>query len=70
MKQYQKVIYGTLALAAIGLTVYATRRSNTKRRVADVSDRGYETAADLHYPRTGKRFKKLHYGPVLPHHVL
>lgn len=68
MKRSQKVIYGTAALAAIGLLVYATRKSNTKKRMADVADRGYETAADVYYPKTGKRFKKLHYGPVLPHH--
>ncbi|MEJ7610719.1 MAG: hypothetical protein WKF88_06010 [Ferruginibacter sp.] len=68
MKQTQKVIYSLVAVSAIGLLVYATRRSNTKRRMADVADRGYETAADLHYPKTGYRFTKLHYGPVLPHH--
>jgi hypothetical protein len=68
MKTTKKLIYGVAAIAFTSLLVYATRRANTKRRIAEVADEGYETAADLLYPKTNQRFKKLHYGPVLPLH--
>ena len=70
MKTSKTLIYGVAAIAFTGLLVYATRRTNTKRRMAEVADEGYETAADLLHPKTNQRFKKLHYGPVLPHHNL
>ena len=70
MKTTKKLMYSAAALAFTGLLVYVTRRANTKRRIAEVANEGYETAADLLYPKTNKRFKKLHYGPVLPHHYL
>ena len=68
MKTSKKVIYGAAALAFSGLLVYVTRRANTKRRIAEVAEKGYETAADILHPKTNRRFKKLHYGPVLPEH--
>jgi hypothetical protein len=68
MKTSKKIIYSAAAIAFTGLLVYVTRRSNTKRRIAEVADEGYETAADLLHPKTSSRFKKLHYGPVLPEH--
>lgn len=68
MKAPYKIIYSLAAIALTGLLVYAVRSNNTKRRIYRVSDEGYETAADLLFPKTGKRFKNLHYGPVLPHH--
>ncbi len=68
MKTTNKLIYGVAAIAFTSVLVYATRRANTKRRIAEVADEGYETAADLLHPKTNQRFKKLHYGPVLPPH--
>jgi hypothetical protein len=68
MKSSRKIIYGAAAVALTGLLVYAVRRTNTKKRMEQVADEGYETAADILHPKTNKRFKKLHYGPVLPHH--
>ena len=68
MKTSKKLLYGVAAIAFTSLLVYAARRSNTKRRIAEVADEGYETAADLLHPKTNKRFKNLHYGPVLPEH--
>lgn len=68
MKKKEKIIVGVALIAAAGLLVYATRRSNTRRRMKQVADEGYETAADVLHPKTNKRFRKLHYGPVLPHH--
>jgi len=66
MKTSKKLIFGAAAIAFTGLLVYVTRRANTKRRIAEVADQGYETAADLLHPKTNSRFKKIHYGPVLP----
>ena len=68
MKTSKKLLYCAAAITFTSLLVYAARRSNTKRRIAEVADEGYETAADLLHPKTNKRFKKLHYGPVLPEH--
>ena len=70
MKTTKKIFYGALAVAFTSLLVYAVRKSNTKKRVAEVADEGYETAADLLHPKTNNRFKNLHYGPVLPHHQI
>ncbi len=66
MKTSKRIIYGAAAIAFTGLLVYVTRRANTYRRKAEVANEGYETAADLLHPKTNKRFKKIHYGPVLP----
>ena len=68
MKTSKKLIYGAAAIAFTSLLVYVTRSANSKRRVAEVANEGYETAADLLYPKTNQRFKKLHYGPILPQH--
>ncbi|MFC4263504.1 hypothetical protein ACFOWM_11475 [Ferruginibacter yonginensis] len=68
MKTSKKLIYATAAVALTGLIIYAIRKKNTKNRVAQVADEGYETAADVLHPTKNSRFKKLHYGPVLPHH--
>lgn len=70
MKTSTKIIYGAAAIALTGLIVYAVRKGNTERRVTEVAEEGYETAADILHPKTNSRFKKLHYGPVLPHHDL
>ena len=69
MKTSKKLIFGAAAIAFTGLLVYVTRRANTKRRIAEVADEGYETAADLLHPKTNRRFKKIHYGPVLPQDI-
>ena len=66
MKTTKKLLYGVAAVAFTSLLVYITRSANTKRRKAQVADEGYETAADLLHPKTNRRFKKIHYGPVLP----
>lgn len=66
MKTSKKLIFGAAAIAITGLLVYIKRRANTKRRIEEVADEGYETAADLLHPKTNRRFKKIHYGPVLP----
>ena len=66
MKTNKTIIYGAAAVALTGLIIFAVRLQNTRRRVAEVADEGYETAADILHPKTNRRFRKLHYGPVLP----
>lgn len=55
-------------LAAIGTAALAyslIRNANAKKRLAAISDEGYETASDILYP--GKPVSsRLHYGPVIP----
>jgi hypothetical protein len=68
MKTTKKIIYSAAAVAFTGLIVYLIRKSNTNKRVAEVANEGYETAADMLHPTKNYRFKKLHYGPVLPEH--
>lgn len=70
MKTSYKIIYSAAAIAVTGILIYTVRSNNTKRRISRVAHEGYETAADLLFPKTGRRFKNLHYGPVLPHHDL
>ncbi len=68
MKTSKKITYAVAATAIIGALIYVTRKANSKKRIRQVANQGYETAADILHPNTNQRFKKLHYGPVLPHH--
>lgn len=68
MKTRNKLLFSTAAMLFTGLMVYAIRTNNTRRRRAQVANEGYETAPDILHPEKSRRFKKLHYGPVLPHH--
>ena len=59
----------TLALAVIGtaaIVIYATRSINSKRRLVQVSNEGYETAPDILFPGKSHSEPRLHYGPVIP----
>ncbi len=66
MKNSTKILLALSAIAATGTLVYITRFCNTHRRLANISNEGYETAHDILYPNKYNRGKKLHYGPVLP----
>jgi len=66
MKTSTKIIYGAAAVAVASLLIHSIRKSNTKRRIAEIADEGYETAVDILHPNTNSRFKKLQFGPVLP----
>lgn len=68
MKTPYKIIYSLAAITVTGILIYSVRNNNTRRRITRVAQEGYETAADLLFPKTSRRFKNLHYGPVLPHH--
>ncbi len=70
MSKFRKITLISAAIVFTGVLVYKSRKANTKKRIMQVSNEGYETAPDVLYPRENKRFKKLHLGPVLPHHSL
>jgi len=66
MKTSNKIIIGLSAVAVAGLIVVLARRRASNKILTNISDQGYETAHDVLYPQDKKRFKKLHFGPVLP----
>jgi hypothetical protein len=70
MSKYHKISLISAAIVFTGSLVYKARQANTQKRIMQVSNEGYETAPDVLYPKENKRFKKLHLGPVLPHHSL
>jgi hypothetical protein len=64
MKKISKVLIGLFLLTGVG--IFVMRKINTRRKLEQVADNGYETAQDVLFPGKGIRSKKLHYGPVLP----
>jgi hypothetical protein len=64
MKKFLKILAGLFALTGVG--IFIMRKINTRRKLKQVADNGYETAEDVLYPRKEIKSKKLHYGPVLP----
>jgi predicted nucleic acid-binding protein len=55
------VLTGIIAIGAVGLIIYATHKSTTRRteRILDqVAEEGYETAHDILYPLKAQRLKK------------
>jgi len=65
MTKNEKILVGIGALALTGLLIFSFRRAQSKKRLRDISDEGYETAHDVLYPTKRKSYKT-HYGPVLP----
>jgi len=66
MKTSNKIAIGLTAVVLAGLIVVLAKRRVTNKMLSNVSDHGYETAHDVLYPEGKKKFRKLHYGPVLP----
>ena len=64
MKAKSKILIGLAVVSGIG--IYIIRRLNTRRKLKEVADNGYETAGDILFPGQALRSKKLHYGPVIP----
>jgi hypothetical protein len=64
MKKILKVLTGLFILTGVG--IFVIRKINTRRKLKQVADNGYETAQDVLFPGKGIKSKKLHYGPVLP----
>jgi len=64
MKRGLKILAGLLMLTGVG--IFIVRKINTRRKLKEVAEKGYETAQDILFPGKEIRSKKLHYGPVLP----
>ncbi len=66
MKTSSKITLGAAALAFTGIMLFSKKKVNTQKTIASIANEGYETAADN--LKIGKKLKKMHFGPVLPHH--
>jgi hypothetical protein len=66
MKTSNKIVIGLSAVVVAGLIVALAKKRVKRKILTTVSDHGYETAHDVLYPEGKKKFRKLHYGPVLP----
>jgi len=61
----KQLLLGISAIVLTGLIILFARKKTT-RMLHEVSEEGYETAQDVLYPRMKTKYRKLHYGPVLP----
>ena len=50
MKKTHVLTVAALTVAFAALTIYLLRKDKHKRRMTVISDAGYETAYDIHYP--------------------
>lgn len=66
MKTFSKITLATAAFAFTGIMLLAKKKSNAQKVLASIANKGYETAADD--LKVNKKLKKMHFGPVLPHH--
>jgi hypothetical protein len=66
MKTGVKITFALAAIGAAAIMLCATRRVNTRRMMAKVSNEGYETAQDILFPGKAITGGKLQYGPVIP----
>jgi hypothetical protein len=57
MKTY-KIALSIASTIAIGLLVYQIKKTNTEKKLVNISDAGYETAFDILYPPRNKRYKR------------
>ena len=64
MKKFLKILAGIAVLTGIG--VFVIRKVNTRRKLNQVADNGYETAHDILFPTRKIKSKKVRYGPVHP----
>ena len=58
MKKKELITLTVLTAILAGTTIYLLRKNNRnqhRKRLATVSDAGYETAYDIHYPLKYKR---------------
>ena len=66
MKTSNKILFGLSAVVLAGIIVVLAKRRVSNKILSNISDEGYETAHDVLYPEGKKKFRKLHFGPVLP----
>ena len=64
MKKLVKIL--TTLLVFTGVGIFIAQKINTRRKLKEVSENGYETAQDVLFPKKEIKSKKLHYGPVYP----
>jgi hypothetical protein len=69
MKNYSKITIGAAAITFTGILIASKRKANAQKITAKIASEGYEIAADILNPTSNSRLKKLHLGPVLPHHI-
>ena len=68
MKTYSKITLGAAALVFTAIMIANKKKVIIKKQISEISNEGYETAADILNLKNGKPLKKMHFGPVLPHH--
>jgi hypothetical protein len=66
MKLFSKITLGAAAVAFTSIMFVSKKKANAKKSLAEIANKGYETAADD--LKGGEKLKKMHFGPVLPHH--
>jgi hypothetical protein len=66
MKLFSKITLGAAAVAFTSIMLTSKKKANAKKSLTDIANKGYETAADD--LKVDKKLKKMHFGPVLPHH--
>jgi hypothetical protein len=69
MKTYSKITLGAAALAFTAIMIASKKKATAQKQISEISNEGYETAADILNLNKGKSLKKMHFGPVLPHHT-
>jgi predicted transcriptional regulator len=69
MKTYSKITLGAAALAFATIMIANKKKVNAQKQISEIANEGYETAADILNINKGKSVKKMHFGPVLPHHT-
>jgi hypothetical protein len=66
-KSSQKMIVVGLAAFVAGLALAELlRNANTRKKLSQIAEEGYETALDILFPEKDVEGKNLHFGPVLP----
>lgn len=66
-KKSQKMIVVGLAAFIAGVAIAELlRNANTRKKLTQIAEEGYETALDILFPEKEVKGKKLHFGPVLP----
>ena len=55
MKNKKLILNVALITAVVGVSLYLLHKNRHKKRLATVSDAGYETAWDVHFPLKYKK---------------
>ncbi|HEX9509690.1 MAG TPA: hypothetical protein VF939_04375 [Puia sp.] len=54
-KLFAAAALATLAVTLVGSTICLVRKNKQRKRLAAISDAGYELAYDIHYPMNYKK---------------